>query len=274
MEIVKPIVLGVNTEKFINWYSKQGVTRNNGAYWYSKEIEDIILPHIDRKIFIVTAGAKLYNAFEIIDNAVVVCHDNRSPKNSYGSLFNKNILWICSKHSTVKLMESYGERAAYVPLSINAEYVKTFKTKKTKDTAFVGNSWGFKRSYLNSLPKDITQLSNLERDDMLREMAKYKKVIAEGRCLMEAQVLGCDCEAPKYKDLESVYVDVLDSNDAVPFWIEALQNELEFNNLVRAIITFKDLQAKRKRIEGEVFMATDSRLEELLSYKDKLVEIL
>lgn len=267
--------LGINTERFKNWHSKQGITRNNGAYWYAKEIEEIILPHINKKLFIVTAGAKLYENFEIPDSAIIVCHDNRSPKNSYGSLFNKNILWICSKHSTVEVLESLNERAVYIPLSIDTEYVKRFKTKNTKDIAFVGNAWAFKKSYLNSLPKKIDQLSNLERDDLLTEIAKYKKVIAEGRCLMEAQVLGCKCEVPKYKDLESVFVDVLDSKDAISYWAEALKNEKEIkDNLVKATISFKDLQAKRKRIKGEVFSVTDLRLEEILNHKENLVEIL
>lgn len=257
-------ILGVNTERFLKWHTNQGITRNNGAYWYAKEIEDIILPKINKKIFIVTAGAKLYNSLEIPEGAVVVCHDNRTTKKSYGFLFNKNILWLCSKISTVKTLQESGEKAVYIPLSINTEYVKTFKTKKTKDIAFVGNSWGFKKSYLNSLPKDIVQLSNLERDDLLKEMSQYKKVIAEGRCLMEAQALGCKCEVPKYKNLESVFVDVLDSNDAVHYWEEALKNELE-NTFVRTMISFNDLKVKKKRTKGEVFTASDLRIEELLN---------
>jgi hypothetical protein len=262
----KTITLGIHTERFKKWYNRQGVTRNNGSYWYAKEIENIILPYINKKLFIVTAAAKLYSPIEIPDGSIVVCHDNRTPEKSYGNLFNKNILWICSKYSTVKKMKSFGERATYVPLSIDTEYVKKFKSKKTKEAAFVGNAWGFKKSYLASLPKDITQLSNLEREDLLKAMAKYKYVIAEGRCLMEAQVLGCKCEVPKYETLEAVYVEPLDSRDAIPYWIEALKDEPE-HHIMRTTRTFKDLQAKKKRGIGEVFTVSNERAAELINAK-------
>lgn len=271
MALNTPIILGINTHRFIKWHSKQGITRNNGSYWYAKEIEDIILPHINKRLFIVTAAASIYNKHEIPDNAIVVCHDNRSTVNSYGFLFQKNILWICSKHSTVKTLIREGERAVYIPLSIDTEHVKKFKSRKTKGTAYVGNSWAFKKSYLSSLSKDIAQLSNLDRDDLLKEMAKYKNVIAEGRCLMEAQALGCKCETPKYENLESVYVELLDSRDAIPFWKEALKNEPE-HRIMKAKINFKDRYEAKKRQKDEVFNAPHERAEELLRSKIQVVE--
>lgn len=266
-----PIVLGINTQRFIKWHSKQGITRNNGSYWYAREIEEIILPKIDKKLLIVTAAATIYHRHEIPDNAIVVCHDNRTTVKSYGFLFKKNILWICSKQSTVNTIIKEGDRAVYVPLSIDTEYVKKFKRKKTKDIAFVGNAWGFKKNYLSSLPKNIAQISNLERDDLLREIAQYKKVIAEGRCLMEAQALGCKCEVPKYENLESVYVDLLDSRDAIPLWQEALKNEHE-KRILKAKKNFKDLHENKKRQKGEVFNATNERAEELLRSEINVVE--
>lgn len=267
----KPVVLGTKTPSFIKWHNKQGVTRNNGSYWYAREIEEIILPQIDKKLFIVTAAASIYGSHEIPDNAIVVCHDNRTTVNSYGFLFKKNILWICSKQSTVKTMLKEGERAIYIPLSIDTEYVKQFNRRKTKEIAFVGNSWAFKKSYLSTLPKSIAQISNLEREDLLKEMAKYKRVIAEGRCLMEAQALGCKCEVPKYENLESVYVDLLDSRDAIPLWQEALNKEPE-QRILKAKIKFKDLRERKKRQKGEVFNATNERAEELLRSKINVVE--
>ena len=164
-----------------------------------------------------------------------------------------------------------GESAIYIPLSIDTDYVKQFKRRKTKEIAFVGNAWAFKKSYLSTLPKSIAQISNLERDDLLREIAQYKRVIAEGRCLMEAQALGCKCEVPKYENLESVYVDLLDSRDAIPLWQEALKNEPE-QRIMKTIINFKDLCENKKRQKGEVFNASDERANELLNGKIKVVE--
>jgi len=268
-------VVGTNTKRFKSWYSQQGIKRNNGSYWYARELEDIILPEVDLHLFIVTAGASLYKPYEVPDGAAIVCHDNRTSKKSYGRFFNKNILWVCSKHSTVENMQSYGERAAYVPLSIDTQYVKQFKRKKTKDIAYVGNAWAFKKDYLDSLPKDVVQLSDLERDALLREMAKYKRVIAEGRCLMEAQVLGAKGEVPKYNDLEAVYVEPLDSRDVIPYWHMALDehyNSLNDTAIMRCMRTFNDLKAKKHRLLGEVFAASNDRANELLAHELKLVE--
>lgn len=268
-------IVGTNTDKFKRWEARQGVSINNGSYWYAKELEEIILPKINLDIFIVTAGAKLYKAYEIPDGAVVVCHDNRDTQNSYGKLFGKDILWVCSKHSTVDTLRSYGEKAVYVPLSIDSKYVKKFKRKKTKDIAFVGNAWAFKESYLKSLPSDIVQLSGLQRNDLLKEMAKYKRVIAEGRCLMEAQALGSKCEVPKYENIEAVYVDLLDSRDAIPFWRNALQKQvkvLDDKTIIKCMIAFNDLAESKRRIIGEVFTVSKDRANELLSHKLNIVE--
>lgn len=208
-------VLGTKSQKFLNWYANQGVKRNNGSYFYSKEIEDIILPKLkDLNVFVVTAGAILYRKYEIPDGSVIVCHDNRETKKSYGKFFGKNCLWICSKHSTVDTLESYGEKALYVPLSIDTHYVAKYKRKRRPgNTAFVGNAWGFKKEYLENLPKDIVQLSDMERLPLIKEMAKYKRVIAEGRVYLEAMILGCKVELPKYENITAEAPELFDSTD-------------------------------------------------------------
>lgn len=269
------IILGTDSPKFTAWRSTQISGQNNGAYWYAKELEKIILPKLKMKLFVVTSGAGLYKAHEIPNGAVAVCHDNRSPWKSYKHLFGKNILWICSKPSTVDLMTAHGENACYVPLSINTKYVKKFTKEKTKDIAFVGNAWGFKDEYLRSLPKEIDQLSDMGRTKLLREMAKYKRVIAEGRCLMEAQVLGAKCEVPKYKDLEAVFVEPLDSRDAIVYWKEALEAHALAQSdtvIIRSMKSYNDLQENKIRIIGEVFAVSSKRAKQLLSNKHMIVE--
>ena len=207
------IVYGTQTPKFTSWRDKQTHGKENGAYYYSKEIEENILPELGFDMFYITAGAGLYTPREIPDGAIVICHDNRSTKQSYGKLFGKDIIWVCSKHSTVETLEGYGERAVYVPLSIDTEYIKQFKRKKTKDTAYVGNAWAFKRDYLNSLPIDIEQLTGMPRVKLLKEMAKYKRVIAEGRVYLEAMILGCEVELPKYENITAEAPELFDSTD-------------------------------------------------------------
>lgn len=227
------IVVGTNGRRYKTWYDQQGVTRNNGSYWYSRELEEIILPALnDIDCFIVTAGITLYDSTQIPDGAVIVCHDNRNTAEMYGRWFGRGMIWVCSKLSTQKTLQEHGEIAFYVPLSIDTSYVSQFKrTKRTKGTAFVGNAWGFKAEYLASLDTKIDQLSGLEREDLLKEMSKYKTVIAEGRCLMEAQVLGAKVQTPEYKALETVMVEVLDSRDAIPLWREVLEQAPTFKRV-------------------------------------------
>jgi hypothetical protein len=267
------IVYGTQTPAFKDWRRTQRQGVFNGAYFYSKEIEDNILPRIDADLFVVTVGASIYQPDDIPDGAVVVCHENRTPAINYNHLFRKGILWVCSKQSTADTMRSYGEKAAYVPLSIDTEYVRTFAAEKTKEVAFVGNKWGFKADYLANLPSDIDQLSDLPREDLLREMAKYKRVIAEGRCLMEAQVLGAEGEVPKYKNLEAVFVKPLDNRDAIPYWQEALVGHARTGTIfLKCLTTFHDLKSDTVRRAGGVFAVLDERAAELLGNKLNLVE--
>lgn len=218
-------IIGTNEPIYEHWRNENPEDRNNGAYWYAREIEDIILPALENlDVTVVTVAATQYTSRQIPDGSAVICHNNRTTIESYSRFFNKNILWICSKHSTVNILKEAGENAVYIPLSIDTQHVSKFKTSKTKDIAYVGNPWGFKESYLKSLPKNIAQLNGLERDDLLAEMAKYKRVIAEGRCLMEAQVLGAKGEVPVYPEgHEAVFVKPVDSREVIPQWREALQ---------------------------------------------------
>lgn len=270
-------IVGTNQQRFEDWRSRQGVSANNGSYWYARELEEIILPGINVNAYVITAGAKLYRKYEVPSGAVIVCHDNRTTFESYGKHFGNDILWICSKYSTVATLQGYGENAVYVPLSIDTRYVEQFKRKKTKDIAYVGNSWAFKKDYLESLPKSIQQLSGMERDTLLKEMAKYKRVIAEGRCLMEAQVLDAKCEVPLYGDgIESVYVEALDSREVIPEWREVLEQHYANRGdvcILRAVKIFNDLLDKKSRRIGEVFSVASDRAKELLGNEHNIVEL-
>lgn len=273
------IILGTQSQRFKEWHSRQTEGRNNGSYWYSSEIEEIILPKISADVFVVTAGAVLYQRHEVPDGAVMVCHDNRTTNNSYGKFFGKNILWVCSKHSTVKTLEEYGEKAVYIPLSIDTTYVAQYQKKRhTKDIAFVGNSWGFKKRYLDSLPKDIAQISDLEREDLLKEMSKYKRVICEGRVYLEATVLGCQPEIPKYEDTTAEVPEMfdgrpLDSRNAIPLWQEVLKERSENGKcIIETIRPFNDQQESIMRRIGEVFTVDRARAKELLSNEYNIVK--
>lgn len=253
------------------------MSRNNGAYWYAKEIEEIILPEVgDLNLYINTVGALLYDRLEVPQGAVIVCHDNVNTIKTYIKLFRLGILWVCSKQSVADLLKEKGETAVYIPLSVDTHYVAKFKRKKkTEDNAYIGNAWAFKKNYLESLPDDVDQIYGLERDDLLTEMSKYKNVIAEGRCLIEAKVLGCKTSRPTYEAVNVIDREVFDTREAIPLWKDVLESHsktMKGKCILRSMKSFKDVQAKRHRRINEVFTVAEERAEELLSHKMKLVE--
>lgn len=217
------IVFGTKDPVYSRWVSRGLDGSHNGAHYYAKEIEDLILPHIEADVFIVTTGGTVQPK-KVPDGCVFVCHHNVMPVEVYEKFLDRGILWVCSKPSTVEKLEEVGEKAVYIPLSIDTQYVENFKTKKTKDIAFVGNFWNFKEKYLESLPLNVHHVGGLSRERLLKEMAKYRRVIAEGRCNMEAQVLGCEVELPDYDNpkIDVIPRKVLDSRDAISFWRQVL----------------------------------------------------
>lgn len=216
-------ILGTRDSMYARWIGRELKGSHNGAHYYAKEIEDLILPHIDADVFIVTTGGTVQPR-KVPDGCVFVCHHNVMPVEVYKTFLDRGVLWICSKPSTMEKLEAVGEKAVYIPLSIDTKYVEKFRAEKTRDIAFVGNFWNFKEKYLDSLPNNVHQVGGLPRERLLQEMAKYKRVIAEGRCNMEAQVLGCEVELPDYKTskFDAIPREVLDSRNAIHFWRDVL----------------------------------------------------
>lgn len=201
-------------------YRKQweyaGEHRFNGAYYYSKEIVENIIPNVKTNRSWVTINA----ATPQISNAIVFIHDNLKTVDTYRWLQNSyNNIMVCGVKDTMKKVAHLGT-PVYLPLSIDTEYVSQFKTKKTKDTAYVGRKG---KPGTENLPKGIDYLSGLPREELLEEMAKYKKVYAVGRCAIEAKCLGCEILPydKRYPD-PSVW-EVIDNRDAA----KMLQLELD-----------------------------------------------
>lgn len=273
------MILGTQSQKYIDWRSKQDSSgRNNGAYWYAKEIEDIILPEMsDLNVVISTVMAGMIPRWEYPPRPIIVCHDNHSTLKSYSKLLKLGALFICSKQSVVDRLVAAGEKAVYIPLSIDTDYVAKYKRKKTKDIAYVGNPWGFKKEYLSNLPSNIVQLNNMSRADLLSEMSKYKRIIAEGRCYMEAKVLGAKVELPEDDSRRITPVDVIDSRAAIPLWREVLEAHVKTYSsqcIIKSRKQFYDLKASRNRRVNELFIVSKSRADQLLRNEHNLVEII
>lgn len=173
---------------YIRKWQKAGKNRYNGAYYYSKEIVENIIPRLKTDRNFITVNVEGVGC----DHAVVFIHNNLHPGRYEWLSRYKDLILVCGIPETVEKVAHLG-KAIYLPLSVDVEYVKKFAVKeKTRDAAFVGRP--AKRKGL-ALPKDIDILENMPRDQLLAEMAKYREVYAVGRCAIEAKILKCRLKA-------------------------------------------------------------------------------
>ena len=195
---------------------------NNGAFWYSKELLENIVPKIKTK-----RGWCLINVEnQCQDDMIVFIHNNAHPENYEWLKDYKNLILVCSQPKTLNAMiEMFPKfHCIYIPLSIDTTYVKQFKAKrKTKGTAFFGRLAKCPQSLLSD--DGIDKLGDLPREDLLRTVAKYKKVYAIGRCALEAKCLGCQVISHE-GEYEGVDFQLLDNKDIIPE-LQRLLNEID-----------------------------------------------
>ena len=218
-------IIGTDNPKYQDWLKTVG-TKINGAYLYAREIEQNILPSIETDDTINTVAIILYAPDEIPDESVVVAHDNYQTVERYRAYFGKRLRWICSMESTRDKLLAEGEFARYIPLSVDFNYIDKFKKRiKTADTAFFGNLWLFKQETVNNLiEKGVVIYGSMTRELALSEIAKYKKIYAEGRCAIEAQRLGAKILPLDYGDaFDSIIPKPYDNRDLIPEWQKAFE---------------------------------------------------
>ena len=197
--------------------------KNNGAYWYSKEIVENIIPRVqtDRNWVTVNIPGRCW------DHSVIFIHNNLNA-NWYKWLNNYNdLVMVCSLDWAKENMEKVcpKHKAILLPLSVDTEYVAQFKTKKTKEAAYAGRLAKLDDSVpqeRRAIPKGIDILGGLERDELLEAMAPYKTVYAVGRTAIEAKILGCKIGVYNALCPEDIW-EPLDNSEAA--WI--LQRKLD-----------------------------------------------
>ena len=220
-QIKEPVIIDHNREEYKRARDRIGVHRWNGAYYYSREIVENIIPSVetDRNWITIKAGEEGRN------HSICFVHDNVAFEKSYAYMKKfHDVVYVVGLPDMVEKASAFGE-TVYLPLSVDVEYVKQFRTKKTKGTAFVGRPDirpRIKKEYGVELPADIDFLEGMPREELLAAMAKYRKVYAIGRTAIEAKVLGCVVLSyhPRVPDPEMW--QVLDNSEAA----EILQREL------------------------------------------------
>ena len=200
---------------YIQLRNRIGKSKWNGAYYYSIEICNRIIPNIKTDRPWITINTNGY--VRGFDRAIVFAHNHKGCPSHYEWLKGyKDLIFVCSERDDMPKLEHLGT-PIYLPLSVDVEYVKQFrKDVKTKEIAFFGRMERVKE-IADQLPKGIEYVSGMKRERMLRKMAEYKTVYALDRVAIEAQILGC--KVLPYPDRWKV----IDSLEAVPM----LQKELD-----------------------------------------------
>ena len=183
----------------------------NGAYYYSKEIVKNIIPNVKTDRNWITI--RLPEMTTHPDHAIIFIHNNRNP-NYYSYLKDyKDCVLVCSLPQTAENLSFYG-KTIYLPLSVDVESVKKYKVKnKTKEIAYAGRK--LKLNYMNNrVPKDTEVLSGMPQSQLLKEMAKYKKIYASGRTAIQAKILGCEVLPHETNFPDSRFWKILDNKEA------------------------------------------------------------
>lgn len=193
-----------------------GTQRMNGAYWYSVEIVKNIIPRVETWRPWVTINVR----GKCADHAIVFIHNNLNP-HLYDWLSEyEDLILVCGVPSTCEKVSHLG-RAIYLPLSIDTEYVSSFGgVRKDIDRAFAGR--GGKRCG-HHFPLGTTILANLDRENLLKALARCRKVYAVGRCALEARCLGAEILPYDERFPDPSIWKVIDNYDAA----KLLQQELD-----------------------------------------------
>lgn len=174
--------------EYLKKWDKIGTGKYNGAFYYSQEIVENIIPNVETNRNWITVNVQGVGC----NHAIVFIHNNVKPSNYDWLRKYDDLVLVCGIKETVEKVSHLG-RAIYLPLSIDVEYVEQFKVEnKTKDVAFVGRK---SKLQYGSVPGGVDIISGLPREELLKTMAEYKTVYAVGRVAIEARCLECKLKA-------------------------------------------------------------------------------
>lgn len=210
-----PKIISHTHSKYRQRWQNAGRNKFNGAYYYSQEIVSNIIPNVDTDRNWITVNLPGVGC----DHSIVFVHNNLHPENYDWLKRYKDIVLVCGIPETVEKVKHLG-RAIYIPLSIDVDYVKRFRTEKTKGAAFAGRP--SKRRDIK-IPDGVDILEGLPRKNLLAEMAKYDTIYAVGRTAIEAKCLKCKLKAydPRFPKVSRW--KVIDNKEAA----KILQAELD-----------------------------------------------
>lgn len=178
------MIISHESSDYINLWSNAGMGRYNGAYYYSKEIVENIIPNVntDRNWVTIMVSGMCF------PHSIFFVHNNLHPQRYEWLRRFEDVVLVCGVEGTVRRVQHIG-KPIYLPLSVDVEYVEQFKCEKTRDVAFAGRL-SKKRGVI--LPAGVDTICGMPREKLLENMAKYKNIYAVGRTAIEAKILGCN----------------------------------------------------------------------------------
>ena len=186
-------------------------SRNNGCYYYAKEIEKFIIPAVETKR---SWNSLTINECGAEDGMICFIHNNATPWAYRWLEKYDDLILVCSNQNTIPFVQHLG-KTIYLPLSVDTEYVAKFKADKIPGSiAMVGNTWTSEMLRTRIDPAAERLGRGMARTTLLKELAKREKVYAVGRCAIEALVLGCELLPTETRTTSNQYTEILDSRDA------------------------------------------------------------
>lgn len=195
-----------------------GANKYNGAYYYSHEIVKNIIPRVETDRNWITVNipgeARSHSIFFVHNNLQIEKYDWIKEQGF------QDVIYVCGLMSTWHIFYEREEKAIYLPLSIDTEYIEQFKVaEKTRDAAFAGRKT---KTIFGNLPEGIDYLHSMKREDLLRRMAKYERIYAVGRTAIEAKALGCEIMPYDVRFPNPTLWQVRDNRDAAKLLQEKL----------------------------------------------------
>ena len=204
------IISHESPEYVAKWNAMHPEGRHNGAYYYSKEIVQNIIPLIETDYNWVTI-----NIGKAMDHSIVFIHCNINSLEVYKYLEQyKDLILVCGLESTAYEMRKKFNHVLHVPLSIDiADVKKHARSKHWREYAFCGR-YSKVADYRDKLEAGTKIISGRDRNEMLDEMATYKYIYGVGRVALEAMALGCKVLPydPRFPD--PMFWELIDNKDA------------------------------------------------------------
>lgn len=156
--------------------------RYNGAYYYSKEIRELLIPKVKTDRNWVTINIPGFAA----DHSIVFIHNNKNPEHYDWLAKYHDLVLVVGAPETASKVAHLG-KTIYLPLPVNKALVERYRASQDKDLCYAGRSSKFRGLKVSGDP-----LCDLPREELLSKMAHYKRVYAVGRTAIEAKILGLE----------------------------------------------------------------------------------